>query len=179
MSSIQLFIACTIDGFIARENGSLDWLFELENPNRTDHGYNDFISGIDTLVMGRKTYEALLGLVDEWPYPNCKTYVVTHKTSFEITTASTSVLHEVNEEVINDLMNRSSKNIWLVGGGELITCFVNLGAIDEMIISIIPIILGKGIRLFTGIPVETNYELVNTESFETGVVNLKYKKKQK
>ena len=130
-------------------------------------------------LWGEKTYEALLGLVDEWPYPNCKTYVVTHKTSFEITTASTSVLHEVNEEVINDLMNRSSKNIWLVGGGELITCFVNLGAIDEMIISIIPIILGKGIRLFTGIPVETNYELVNTESFETGVVNLKYKKKQK
>jgi dihydrofolate reductase len=129
--------------------------------------------------MGRKTYEALLGLVDVWPYPNCTTYVVTRDTSFEITTGSTSVLHEISEEVINDLRSRSGKNIWLVGGGELISRFVNLGAIDEMIISIIPLILGKGLRLFTGIPVETNYEPVNTESFETGVVNLKYKKKQK
>ncbi len=178
MSSIQLFIACTIDGFIARENGSLDWLFELDNPNRTDHGYNDFISGIDTLVMGRKTYEVLLGLMDEWPYPNCKTYIVTYNTSFEVTTGSTSVLHEVNEEVINDLRSKGGKNIWLVGGGELITRFVNLGAIDEMIISIIPLILGKGIRLFTGMPEETNFELVNTGSFETGVVNLNNKKKQ-
>jgi dihydrofolate reductase len=68
-------------------------------------------------------------------------------------------------------------NIWLVGGGELITRFINLDAIDEMIISVIPIILGQGIRLFPDSPKETKFELTGSETFETGVVNLVYRRK--
>jgi Dihydrofolate reductase len=173
---IQLFIAQTIDGYIAREDGSLDWLLSLPNPNQNDHGYNELINGVDTIVMGRKTYEELLGLIEEWPYPNHKTYVVTGDKEFCVKTESTYLLHQIDEETITKLKSESQKNIWLVGGGTLITHFLNLNAINEMTLSVIPLILGKGIRLFPDTLKETNFTLIKSESFETGVVNLVYRK---
>src|SRR5512133_31356 len=175
MTKIQLFIATTIDGFIARENGSLDWLFEL--PNHTDHGYNDFIKGIDIIIMGRKTYDEVLGLDFEWPYSDCKCYVVTKNADYKVSTINTFVLDNLRKDTIEGLRRQSSANIWVVGGGEVITQFLNHEEIDEMILSIIPIMLGKGIRLFPGEPKETKFELIHSESFDTGVVNLCYRRK--
>ena len=175
-TQIQLFIAQTIDGFIAREDGSLDWLLGLPNPNQIDHGYNELINGVDMIIMGRKTYEELLALVEEWPYPNYKTYVVTGDQEYRVTTEQTFLLHQIDRETIEKLKSESTKNIWLVGGGMLITQFLNLDAIDEMTLSVIPVILGKGIRLFPNVPKETTFTLIKSESFETGVVNLVYRK---
>ncbi|MCX6231965.1 MAG: dihydrofolate reductase family protein [Bacteroidetes bacterium] len=176
MSKIQLFIACTLDGFIARENGSLDWLFELPNPDQIDHGYNDFINGIDIVIMGRKTYDEVLGFGIDWPYSNCKTYIVTKNENYTVKTENTLLLHTINIEVIENLESESQKNIWLVGGGDLITQFLNENAIDDMALCMIPIILGKGIQLFPNQPKETKFEFVRSEAFKTGVVNLTYKK---
>lgn len=177
MTQVQLFIATTIDGFIARENGSLDWLFNLSNPNQIDHGYGDFISGIDTVVMGRKTYDDVLGFGIEWPYNNCTSYVVTNNSNFSVSTGNTFVLNELNKDSVEQLRSKSLANIWVVGGGEIITQFLNFEEIDEMTLSIIPVILGEGIRLFPGAPKESEFELIRTEAFETGVVNLKYRRK--
>jgi dihydrofolate reductase len=177
MTKVQLFIATTIDGFIARENGSLDWLFNLPNPNQIDHGYGDFISGIDTVVLGRKTYEDILGFGIEWPYGNCTSYIVTNNSNYSVSTDNTLVLNELNKSAIELLRSKSSANIWVVGGGEIISRFLNCAEIDEMILSIIPIILGKGISLFPGEPKETEFELIRSEAFETGVVNLSYRRK--
>ncbi|HCT29279.1 MAG TPA: dihydrofolate reductase [Bacteroidales bacterium] len=178
MSKIQLFIAATLDGFIARDNGSLDWLLEMENPNQIDHGYNDFISNVDIIIMGRKTYDVLLGFGIEWPYSHCKTYITTNKVDYEIKTENTFILKEITKQKIEILKSESKMNIWLVGGGNLITQFINIGAIDEITLSVIPIILGKGIKLFANDPLETKLKLIKSEAFETGVVNLVYQKKE-
>lgn len=177
MPKIKLFIASTIDGFIARENGSLDWLLSLPNPNNIDHGYNDLIDSVDTIVLGRKTYDELLGFGIEWPYKNFKTYIITKNKNYPIKTESTFIVESIDSKLIDKLRLESNKNIWLVGGGVVISQFLNLGAIDEMTISIIPIILGKGLRLFSEHPLETNFELLDSIAFETGVVNLRYRKK--
>lgn len=176
MSKNQLFIATTLDGFIARENGSLDWLLNLPNPTRTDHGYDAFMLGIDTLVMGRKTYEDVIGMGIEWPYLGCKTYVLTHNPSYEVKTADTFVLNRLSREIVEELRKNSEKNTWIVGGGEVITQYLNLDAIDEMTLCIVPLILGKGIRLFPGAPAETKFELIGTVAYQTGIVNIIYGK---
>jgi dihydrofolate reductase len=174
---IKLFIATTIDGFIARENNSLDWLTELPNPNKHDYGYNEFISTIDTVIMGRRTYEEILGFDVDWPYPHYNTFVVTSNSSFKAKTKNTNILYNIDKLSIASLKSKSKKNIWIVGGGKIITAFLNHNAVDEMLLTIIPIILGKGIRLFPDAPKETNFKLIQAESFDTGLVNLTYKKK--
>lgn len=176
-SKIQLYIATTLDGFIARENGSLDWLFELPNPNQIDHGYNHFLAEVDTVVMGRKTYEEILGFGVDWPYAHCKSFILTRNKDYVLKTKNTSLLHEINKETLEKIKVEAVKNIWVVGGGDLITLFLNESAIDEMILSIIPRILGRGIKLFPHEPKETQFTLLKSESFETGVVNLSYQKR--
>ena len=177
MGKIQLYIAVTIDGFIARENGSLDWLDALPNPTGLDHGYATFFAGVDTVVMGRKTYEEILGFGVEWPYSTCKAYVVTQDKNYQIQTKNTILLNELNTSQIELLKAETRQNIWVVGGGSLITHLLNLVVIDEMILCLIPTILSKGIKLFPDAPKETSFSLLKAESFPTGVVNLTYQKR--
>ena len=174
---VKLFIAVTLDGFIAREDGSLDWLFELPNPDQTDHGFTKFIADMDTIVMGRKTYEEILGFGVEWPHPECKTYVVTSNPDYLVKTENTFLMNSISTEELSLLRHGSRKNIWLAGGGEVIKHFLNLGEVDEMILNIIPVVLGKGIRLFMEGVAETRYDFEKAESFSTGVTNLHYIKR--
>ena len=173
---IHLFIACTLDGYIARENGSIDWLLEMPNPGNTDHGYNSFIEGIGCLIMGRRTYEDVLGSGIAWPYGEQKTWVVTGNTGYRVSTPATFILNEITAKSIVRIREQSDKDTWLAGGGGLISRFLSLDLVDEMVISVIPLILGKGIPLFPDRPKETKLILTRTESFDTGVVNLCYKR---
>ena len=173
MSNIKLYIATSLDGFIAREDGSLDWLFVVPNPNEIDHGYGDFYASVDVVVMGRKTYEEIMGFDVEWPYADSQTFVITRDTDFTTQTEKTEVMTSIDLE---RLKARSQKGIWLVGGGELISEFLKREAIDEMILSVVPTIIGKGIRLFPNEPPETKFQLVKAEPFETGIVNLHYRR---
>jgi dihydrofolate reductase len=177
MATIHLFIASSLDGYIARPDGSLDWLEGHPNPDQLDYGYMDFLAGIDTVVMGRKTYETILGFGVEWPYGECDTYVVSRQAGLNIDSPRTEHLQVLDSEAISRLRQKSQKGIWLVGGGALITAFLNLEAIDEMLISLIPVIIGEGVPLFPGNPLETKFELVRAEPFSTGVVNLQYRRK--
>lgn len=177
MKNCKLYIACSIDGFIAREDGSLDWLDAIPNPDQLDYGYQSFYNSIDTIVMGRKTYEEVLGFGVDWPYPDSKTYVLSSK-SIEIKTENTYLINEPLEYKIKKWKNNKGKDIWVVGGGELISSMLDLGLIDEMLLTITPVILGSGIPLFPNNPKETKFELVKTEAFDTGFVNLTYEKSQ-
>ena len=177
MNSIKLYIASTIDGFIAREDGSLDWLEELPNPNQIDYGYSDFYATIDKVVIGRKTYEEVLGFGVDWPYEDCTTYMVTSKEDYQPKTNNTEVINKVDQDTINRIKSAGEKDVWVIGGGLIITEFLNLGAIDKMILCVIPTILGSGIPLFPNHPKETKFNLVKAEPFETGAVILTYKKK--
>jgi len=177
MSTIKLYIATSIDGFIARENGALDWLTALPNPNQIDHGYAAFYQTIDTVIMGRTTYEEILGFGVDWPYPDCQTYVLTSDPNYQVNTESTAILNEPDAEQILQIKSASKRDLWVVGGGKVITAMMNDRLIDEMILSVIPIVLGRGIRLLPDHPRETLFTLTHSESFETGVVNLTYTKK--
>jgi len=177
MKKIKLYIASSLDGYIAREDGSLDWLYELPNPDQEDYGYGDFLATVDTVVMGRKTYEEILGFGVEWPYSDFRTLIITSQEEYQVRTASTEAMSQLDQQGIDKLRAGSQKNIWLVGGGQIITEFLNLGAVDEMTISMVPRILGKGIQLFPGGPRETIFDLVSAVSFASGMVNLIYSRK--
>jgi len=176
MSKVKLYIAATLDGFIAREDGSLDWLDALPNPNKTDYGYEAFFATIDTVIMGKSTYEEILGFGVEWPYAGCKTYILTSDDTYKPQTAHTEIFDQVTETYVKKIKAESSKNIWIVGGGKTMVTFLNSGLVDEMILFLVPTIIGKGIRLFPDHPKETLFKLVKTEAFETGVVSLTYTK---
>lgn len=178
MPLIKLYIATSLDGFIARPDGSLDWLEGLPNPNKVDHCYGAFLQTIDTVVMGRSTYEAILGFGIEWPYKEFDSNVITSNPEYQVTTERTEVLEKINPITINHLRSNSQQNIWVIGGGKVITAFLNHDGIDEMILSVIPVVLGDGIRLFPDSPKESMFSLDDTTSFETGVVNLSYRRIQ-
>ncbi len=175
MSHFKIYIATSLDGFIAKNDGSVDWLEEIENPNQLDHGYTDFYSGIDAVVMGRNTYEEVRGFDVEWPYPDCRTFVLTRKDTIDFYSPKTELIHSVDIDSISKLRKASEKGIWIIGGGKVITAFLNQDVVDELIITIFPVILGNGIPLFGDHPKETRLKLINAESFDTGLVNLHYK----
>jgi len=177
MPKSLLFIASTLDGFIARSDGSLDWLNNYPDIDKYDYGYLEFIKGVDTLFMGRKTYEEVLSFGVDWPYAGCQTYVVTSAEDYKCSTPDTIPLNDISKENLRTLVQSAKKDSWVVGGGTLISHFLQNGLIDEMTISIVPIILGSGIPLFPNQPKETAFQLITTETFDTGIVNFKYKAK--
>lgn len=173
MSVFKLFIATSIDGFIARTDGSIDWLEDMPTPEGVDYGYGDFMSTIGTVLMGRKTYEDVVGFDVDWPYGDYKTYVVSTRNDAAISTPNTDLIHNIEATTLSSISANTAKDIWVVGGGELIASFLNEGLIDSMLISIIPVVLGSGRPLFND-GLETKFTLESTESFENGIVNLKY-----
>lgn len=177
MNKIRLYIATTLDGYIARENGDLDWLMSFPNPNKIDYGYAAFYNEISTVIMGRSTYEEILGFDIEWPYGNCETYVISSDSELAISTENTKVLSDLSIENVKAIKKAANKDLWLVGGGKVISEFLNLGLVDEMLLTLIPVVLGKGISLFPNQPKETHFTLQSAQTFETGAVNLTYIKK--
>jgi len=147
-----LFIATSLDGYIATQNESLEWLFNVEGEG--DNGYSEFYETVDTILIGRKTYDWIMKHEPgEHPYKNKKCYVFTRSP-----VEDTKDVTFVNEELIsftNKLKKEKGKNIWIVGGGELLHSFINEKLIDELIITVAPTLIGKGIPLFK----EGNYQL--------------------
>lgn len=177
MAKIVLYIACSIDGFIAKPDGNLDWLNTFPNPDNIDYGYSDLLKRTSCIIMGRKTYSEVLGFGIDWPYSGIKTFVVSNNHSFETKTPDTYKLNGNILEAVDKIKLETSKDIWLVGGGQLVTYFLNNDLINKMIISIIPIILGEGISLFPDNPKVTNWTLIDNTSYSTGIVTLTYEKK--
>ncbi len=176
MFKTVLYIATSLDGFIARPDGSLDWLTSVPSPDTGDYGYAAFLERIGTTIMGRLTYDEIIGFGVEWPYAGLDTYVATKNSALKIQSPDTYLLTEDLREFVTELKRKAKNDIWLVGGGQLITAFINEGLLDKMIITIIPKIIGEGIPLFAGLSGETSWKLTETQSFDTGVVNLTYEK---
>lgn len=176
MSNITLYIASSLDGYIADKNGSVVWLEEIPNPDKTDYGYTDFLKEIDTVVMGRTTYEQVLRFGDEWPYADQHTVVVSSDKSYEPRTQNTTVLSTLHRSVIEKLRSQSTKGIWLVGGGQLVSAFLKIHAIDRMLLFIMPMMLGCGIRLFPEESPTRSFDLKSVKNYNSGVVLLDYLK---
>lgn len=141
---VILYIAVSLDGYIAREDGRVDWLDEVEAEG--DGGYGAFYDSIDTVIMGNKTYEHTKILADAYPYPGKRSYVYSRSAQgadehVQFVSGDPAVwMQQVKEE--------AGSNIWLIGGAELLDAFMKADLVDEYIVSYIPVILGSGIPLF-------------------------------
>ena len=140
MGKIITYIAVSLDGYIARENGSIDWL-----PQSDSSEYDEFYKNIDAVVMGKTTYEQILTFGRD-PYEDKKSYVFTRNKNFQ-GGEKVEFVSDVKDFVRNILPNLKG-NVWPVGGGHIISSFVNHKVVDEITLSIIPVVLGKGIPLF-------------------------------
>lgn len=170
---IKLYIACSLDGFIARKDGSIDWLTEYDNNSQTDYGYSDFYASIDTVLMGRKTYEQVLGFGD-WPYAEKKIYVFTGQNKPLRREKNVEFVSGDIGEFARRLKENTDKDIWLMGGSQLIKAFFEEDLIEDMIIFIVPIILGDGIPLFNHIGKEIKLTTGKVEKYEIGLVKVEY-----
>lgn len=176
MTKTVLYIATSLDGFIARPDGNLDWLYSVPNPHTGDYGYAELLDSIGTTIMGRKTYDEIIRFGVDWPYIELDSFVATTNKDLKIQSPDTYIISEELTDFVLELKKKTKKDIWLIGGGQLITKFINEGLLDKMIITIIPKIIGEGIPLFADKPKETNWKLIEAKPFDTGVVNLAYVK---
>ena len=166
MTKVLVYIASSLDGYVARENGDIDWLPEL-----AESGYDAFYKSVDTVIMGKTTYDQVLTF-GEYPYKDKKSFVFTSNTT-QSRDENADFVSDV-EKFVKDGFPGAGENIWLVGGTQIISSFLKHGAIDEIIISLIPVLLGKGIPLFKNIENETKLEFLKTEKYGQ-LVDLYYK----
>jgi dihydrofolate reductase len=143
---IILYIAMTLDGFIADSHDGLSFLDAYNDYPEVQTSINNLMLEVDTLLMGRRTYDIVNQMSDSWAYPNHMTYVFTSKD--EKDKENIKFTSERIEPFVSKLKNMSGKDIWLVGGGRLIQPFIEKNLIDEYRITIIPKLLGRGIKLF-------------------------------
>jgi dihydrofolate reductase len=168
MRKIILFIASSLDGYIARESGEIDWLFTDQ-----DYGYTEFYDQVDTLIMGHKTYQQILSF-EEYPYQDKEVFVFS-KTESGTTGNKAKFINSDWVNFIKTVRQSQGGDIWLVGGAQLIHLFLQHHFIDELILSIHPIILGSGIPLIiSDSNLGTKLELKNVKSFDTGLVQIFY-----
>jgi dihydrofolate reductase len=165
---IVIYIAASIDGFIARADGNLDWL-ECVGGFDEDYGFKDLMSSIDGLIIGRKTYEVATTVPD--PYP--KKRVVVLSNSLESVKEGMELFRGDLEELAGKLHREGIKRIW-VDGGSTISQFLSAGLVDEITLSIIPIILGSGIPLFQVIAKEIPCRLLSCRGYRSGLSQLHY-----
>lgn len=166
--TVTLFIAASLDGYIAGPDDDLSWLF-----TDADYGFADFYAGVDTLVMGRGTYDVVCTF-GEWPYAAKRTIVVSRRGDVEVDTPNTEVFSADLPSLVEKLKETNCENVWLVGGGELVRSFLEQGLLDRITVSMHPILLGKGVPLFPGGFRRTLLLLESTQEFEGGLVQLNY-----
>lgn len=177
MKKIILYIAVSLDQRVAEPDGSLDWLNEFPNPEKTDYGYKDLLASTDTVIMGGRTYREFLNMDIVWPYPQQMTYVVSHHNWGE--KENVKFVTENIIGTISELCNQEGKDILLAGGGELTSMLLAADLIDEMQICYIPLILGKGISLFPEQPKESNWKLTKSKSYDSGILMVEYQRRKK
>jgi dihydrofolate reductase len=168
----SVFIAISLDGYIARANGDIDWL-SIVHPVDEAHGYQAFMASVDMIILGRGTYETVLAF-KEWPYPGKRVIVMTHRR------AEARHGEKFFSGSAADLAKRLSdaKRVY-VDGGKVVSQFFAAGLIDDVTISVIPIILGDGIRLFSGGEGEHRLELEGQRSWPSGMVQMRYRIRNK
>lgn len=167
----------SLDGYIAKPNDDLSFLKQVEKAGE-DYGYTEFTATVDTLIIGRKTYDYVLKEIGPSHYDNGQrdVYVITRSQRPQVgrTTFYTGDL----PALVKRLKSENGKNIYCDGGAEVINELLTYELVDEFIISVIPVLLGDGIRLFKAGRPEQVLELVTTKQFDTGLTQLHYRKKQ-
>ena len=165
MRKLKLFIAMSLDSYIAGPNGEIDG---LEVGGGLDYGYKEFYASIDTTLMGNSTYNAILPF-PKFPYPEKTNYVFTRGAL----PPDTCYVRFVSGDIaafVRSLKEEPGKDIWLLGGGQVNTIMLNAGLIDDTILTIFPLALGRGIPLFAPGVALSSFKTVHCEAYETGLI---------
>jgi dihydrofolate reductase len=166
----SVFIAVSLDGFIAREDGGLDWLDAIGREGE-DYGYAHFAASIDTIVVGRGTYDKVLGFPD-WPYQGKRVVVVTHRPAPRRHDESFDAGEPA--ALLGRLEAAGARHVY-VDGGVLIRQFLAAGLVDELTLSVVPVLLGRGIPLFGDDVPEGRLVLEESSAYGSGLVQLRYR----
>ncbi len=169
MRKLILSLAVSLDGFIEGPNGEYDWCFTDQ-----DYGLADFFKRVDSIFIGRKSYEFALSMGDNpmSGFPKFKEYVFSN-TLTEVKQGTVLIQGDLQSEV-NKIKRQKGKDIWLFGGASLTSSLLNLKLVDEIGLAVHPVILGGGKPLFSAIKERTNLYLVESKSYSTGLVSLTY-----
>ena len=172
MRKVILYIAMSLDGYIADKNGGVAWLAGQYAEVADEGTYSEFVQGIDTVVMGWNTYaQVRMELSPEWPYEEMESYVITHRN--EKSTGNIKFVREEPCELIARLKEMPGKDIWICGGSSIIQPLVRENLIDEYRVALIPTILGDGIPLFGDRETELQLRLNKTMMYN-GIAELVY-----
>lgn len=175
MSKVILYIAQTVDGYIADKDGGIHWLEAFNSPDE-DYGYKTMYARIGAVIMGGVTYRQVLTFGD-WVYPGIMVYVVTRQG------IGTPPVKEVEAyqsgdmpALVNKIRAETDKDIWLVGGGQIIAEFIKHDLIDEYQIATMPLLLGEGLPLFPPVSIgaQQNLKLVESKTYPNSIVNTMY-----
>lgn len=168
-----LYIAASLDGYIAKPNDDLGFLSIVEKEGE-DYGYAAFIATVDTVIVGRKTYDWVMKHVPTFSHADKETYIITRT---ERPSEGNVIFYSGDlKALVERLKKEQGKNIFCDGGAEVANALLQEDLIDEMIISIVPILVGEGTRLFKDGRPEQRMELVSIKSFDTGLVQMHYKR---
>ena len=170
---VILYIATSLDGYIAKPNDDLSFLSIVEKEGE-DYGYADFIKSVDTVIIGRKTYDWVMANVPEFVHADKNSFIITRTARPDIGKAK---FYTGNlKDLIIKLKAEQGKNIFVDGGAEIVHELLKENLIDEFIISIIPILVGDGLKLFKDGRPEQKLELISTKQFDKGLTQLHYKR---
>lgn len=170
---VVLYIAQSLDGYIARADGDIGWLSSVEREGE-DYGYGEFMESVDTVIMGRKTYEKVLSFGIGFPHRDKKCYVLSGTRRED--DGNVKFYSGDAAELVRSIRGQEGKDIFIDGGAEVVREFAAADLIDEYVISIIPVLLGGGIRLFKETSRETKLRLAGSRAYESGLVQLKYER---
>lgn len=172
MPKVTLYIAASLDGYIAQSDGNIDWLEMVEVPGE-DYGYANFYASVDAIALGSKTYELALSF-EPWPYSGKPTFVFTQR-ALPCDRDDVILVTDSVETVLARLDTQGLQHLWLVGGGALVNSFLQQDLIDDYIISTIPIILGAGIPLFPSPSPQMKLQLVSAQQYPSGLLQAHYR----
>ncbi len=180
MSAInKVYIATSLDGYISDKHNGLEWLSSIQVSSNNDMGYKAFMNGVDAVIMGRKTFETVCSFDLEWPYS--KPVFVLSRSMKSISNDYAKKVELVNgplKFILEKLNQKGFQNLY-IDGGKTIQSFLKEDLIDELTITIFPIMLGGGSRLFEEMPVELEFDHIKTEVFSNQIVQSHYKRKRK
>jgi dihydrofolate reductase len=168
--TVSVFVGTSVDGFIARANGDLDFLPAGDEP----HGYDEFMASVDAVVIGRKTFEMVLTL-GPWPYGE-KRVVVLSRRPVDLSAAGGGVVEQMAgapAEIVSQLAARGAHHLY-VDGGITIQGFLRAGLIQRLIITRVPVLIGEGIPLFGNLPRDVRLRHVATRHYPSGLVQSEY-----
>lgn len=174
MRKIILYIASSLNGKIAKNDGAVDWLQEIPNPQEDDHGYAQFYETVDTTIQGYNTYRQIRSWGIEFPYIGKKNYVFTTKKNPE-PFEHVEFVHDNHINFVKQLKRQNGGNIWLIGGGMVNGMLLEEGLIDELQVFVMPIVLNDGIDLFQTLEVDHLLKLQSVQPYPSGAVCLTYR----